>query len=886
MRVILTHEQADFDALAALLGASLLDEQALAVLPRRLNRNVRAYLNLYGSELPLHEVRDLPNEPIETVTLVDTQSLVTLKGMSKHTRVRVIDHHQPRADLPPEWQVTIERVGACTTLLVEALRERLEPLNSHLATLLLLGIYEDTGSLTYNNTTARDAHAVAYLLEQGASLHLASQFLNPPLSEDQREVYHRLLASAETLEINGQTIVIAKGEATGLVEEVSSIAHKLRDLLDPDGLFLLVKTAEGIRLVARSTTDRINVAEIAALFGGGGHERAAAALIRIPDLGVPDDNALDVVYQRLIEALPDKVQPAITVEQIMSPRPMVISPETSAQEAAQLMQRYGYEGYPVVKDGKVIGLLTRRAVDRALAHRLNLPASSLMEAGEVVVRPQDPLEVVQRLMAETGWGQIPVIDPESQTVIGIVTRTDLLKALGRNHLAAPARQNFADRLEAALPPARLALLKLIADRAHRRRLPVYVVGGFVRDLLLNRPSQDFDIVVEGDAIALARALERELGGRVTSHSRFGTAKWHIAEIRASLLKNTLRLDNADLSDLPEYLDFISARTEFYDYPTALPTVERSSIKLDLHRRDFTINTLALRLDGRHYGDLYDYWGGYADLQRGLIRVLHSLSFVDDPTRMLRAVRFEQRFGFQIEDRTLQLMHEARDLLRQVSGDRLRHELELILAEEDPLPALQRLEELQLLESIHPDLHWNPQLNDPMHAALKAPLESAWNLPETWGGAPIRRMLAYLVWFLPLLAEKSANLAQRLRLPHHLREGLKIGAELIPDLPGLLDCAPSRIVARLDGVPLPVIYALFLLDRTSEIAEVLSTYATRWRHIHPVTDGHTLRAMGVSPGPAYRRILWALRAAWLDGEIHSPEEERRLLEQLIPTKPHD
>lgn len=883
MHVILTHEQADFDAIAALLGASLLDERALPVLPRRLNRNVRAYLNLYGSELPFHEVRDLPNEPIECVTLVDTQSLVTLKGMGKHTKVRVIDHHQPRTDLPADWQVTIERVGACTTLLVEALREHLEPLNAHLATLLLLGIYEDTGSLTYNSTTARDAQAVAYLLEQGASLHLANQFLNPPLSDDQREVYHRLLANAETHEINGQTIVIAKGEATGLVEEVSSIAHKLRDLLDPDGLFLLVKTAEGIRLVARSTTDRINVAKVAALFGGGGHERAAAALIRPSDLETNEDEALEFIYRRLVDALPQLVEPAVTVEQIMSPRPMVLSPETSAQEAAQLMQRYGYEGYPVVKEGKVIGLLTRRAVDRALAHRLNLPASSLMEAGEVVVHPQDPLEVVQRLMAETGWGQIPVVDPESHTVIGIVTRTDLLKALGRNHLAAPSRQNFADRLEAALPPARLALLKLVAQRAHQRRLPVYVVGGFVRDLLLNRPSQDFDIVVEGDAIALARALEREFGGRVTSHSRFGTAKWHIAEIRVSLLKNALHLDESNANDLPEFLDLISARTEFYDYPTALPTVERSSIKLDLHRRDFTINTLALRLDGRHYGDLYDYWGGYADLQRGLIRVLHSLSFVDDPTRMLRAVRFEQRFGFQIEERTLQLMQEARDLLRQVSGDRLRHEIDLILAEENPLPALKRLDDLQLLTAIHPDLHWEPHLADPMRKVLKDPLEPAWCLPETWGGTPIRRALAYLVWFLPFSTEKSLSLAQRLRLSHHLREGLKIGTSLVPTLKDLPNLTPSQVVARLDGVPLPVIYALYQLYYDTEVAAVLHTYATRWRHIHPVTDGHTLRTMGLTPGPSYRRILWTLRAAWLDGQVQSADQERALLEQLLASR---
>jgi len=154
--------------------------------------------------------------------------------------------------------------------------------------------------------------------------------------------------------------------------------------------------------------------------------------------------------------------------------------------------------------------------------------------------------------------------------------------------------------------------------------------------------------VEGNAINLAKALEKHFGGRMVSHSRFGTAKWQMAEIRAELIHRLPGNGPFDPADLPESLDLISARTEFYEYPTALPTVERSSIKLDLHRRDFTINTLALRLDGRHYGDLYDYWGGLNDLKRGAVRVLHSLSFVDDPTRMLRAVRFEQRFGFQIE----------------------------------------------------------------------------------------------------------------------------------------------------------------------------------------------------------------------------------------------
>ncbi|MHB8932364.1 MAG: DHH family phosphoesterase, partial [Bellilinea sp.] len=246
MHVILTHEQADFDAIASLLAARILNERAYAVLPRRVNRNVRAFLNLYGAELPFVEARDLPSEPIETITLVDTQSLITLKGQNKKTRVHVVDHHQLRDDLPADWTIVNDRLGACTTILAEDIRDHNGPLSVLQATTLLLGIYEDSGSLTYISTTSRDVRTAAYLLDQGASLRIATDFLNPPLSEEQREIYNTLLQSAETVNIHGQNIVIACTEAQSLNEEISSIAHKLRDLLDPDALFLLVGTAEGV----------------------------------------------------------------------------------------------------------------------------------------------------------------------------------------------------------------------------------------------------------------------------------------------------------------------------------------------------------------------------------------------------------------------------------------------------------------------------------------------------------------------------------------------------------------------------------------------------------------------------------------------------------------
>ena len=357
------------------------------------------------------------------------------------------------------WELTPVETGACSTHFVEALQENNGSLSLIHATLLLLGIYEDTGSLTYAHTTSRDVMAVAYLLDQGASLKIATEFLNPPLSDSQREVFEKLVSSMEILHIHDCQIFISAASAPGLDDEVSSIAHKISDLSDPDGLFIFVETKEGIRLVARSVTDQIDTGEITRQFGGGGHERAAAALIKRNKL---NKNQLTDIVSHFKKELAKFVKPTITVRQIMSRKPLTISPATSAEEAHTLMKNYGYEGYPVIEGGKVTGLLTRRAVDRALSHRLNLPASSLMEAGEIFVHPGDSLETLQKVMADSGWGQVPVIDPKTNAVIGIATRTDLLRTIAGKKSGESGENKPRDEMESDLAPARLGLLKLIS----------------------------------------------------------------------------------------------------------------------------------------------------------------------------------------------------------------------------------------------------------------------------------------------------------------------------------------------------------------------------------------------------------------------------------------
>jgi tRNA nucleotidyltransferase (CCA-adding enzyme) len=590
--------------------------------------------------------------------MVDTQSVVTVKGMDADTQIHFIDHHRLDRRLKPGMTFEGEEIGAATTLLVEKIRRasiRLTPIE---ATLLLLGIYEDTGSLSYASTTPRDIQAAAWLVAWGGELEVVRDFLHYPLSDGQRALYERLLENSQTHRFNGQSVVVSAVKTGEYVEEVSTLAHRLRDLLEPDALFLLVDMGDHLQMVARSATDTIDVSVIAAEFGGGGHARAAAALIR--------GSSLEEVETHLLDMLSEYVQPTVTVAQIMSHGVHTLPPIATVAVAASMMQRYGHEGFPIVQDGQVVGVLTRREIDRALGLGLGGATIDLyMRKGRIQVSPRDSVEQVQRVMMEHGIGQVPVV--KEGEVIGIVTRTDLIKLWSE-----PPRRSRAEEIawlmDETLPQGLLTLVREASAAAAEMGFSLYFVGGFVRDLLLGQPNFDVDLVVEGDAIALARQLAHEKGGRVRSHARFGTAKWI-------------------LDDPVEYgiasVDFVSARTEFYGHPTALPEVERSSIRQDLHRRDFTINTLAICLDPGHWGELLDFYGGEEDLKQGIIRVLHSLSFVEDPTRMLRAVRFEQRLGFRIEPRTEELIDSALGLLDRVSSERIRHELYLILREEEP-----------------------------------------------------------------------------------------------------------------------------------------------------------------------------------------------------------
>ncbi len=881
MEIIITHEQADFDAIASVLAAWLLEPNRFPVHPKRMNRNVTAFLNEFKSDFPFKGWDELPDEKLVTAQLVDTQSIGNTSIINEDTLISVVDHHQPRVNLPENWKCFFDRTGACTSMFVGAIRSKKifpDPIHS---TLLLMGIYEDTGNLTYGSTTPRDLEAAAWLLSQGADLNILRRSLNAPLTEAQNILCDRLLQNCETISILGQQIILSTADARDISDEFSTVAHHLRDMLSPDAIFVILATKAGIRLIGRATNDRIDVGQIMKRFNGGGHSRAAAGLIPLKK----DENLLDLfssTKKDLLDLLPGFITPPITVEQIMSTRPLTISSETPIRSVAELIHRYGYEGYPITDtNGKLIGLLNRRSVDRAIAFDMDPSIETIMDPGDYTVKPNDSIDYLKEMMNLSGWGQIPVVNEQNSEIIGIVTRTDLIKILTGNS-SIPGNRNYAQTLHRVLPPSSLKLIQMVSQAAYSCHYPIYIVGGFVRDLILEQPVVDFDIVVEGDAIHLARTLVNMYGGTVRTHARFGTAKWMISSIHPEIISSSEHQDNSQFyMELPNSLDLISARTEFYDYPSAMPKVERSSIKLDLHRRDFTINTLALRLDGDHFGDLLDFWGGFHDLQSGLIRVLHSLSFTDDPTRMLRAIRFEQRFGFTIEKHTMLLLKEAQSLLKQVSGRRILNELDLCFRESIPEISLSRLEKLGLLQQIHPSMHWNERCAKDYRKLVEANPGVYWKdlIPDH--SVFVQNIGKYLIWWSNYSPETISEICKRLQLSQISEKILQAYGLLNRKMSEITEFWPSDLTFFLEKLPVEAIYCYDCLTDNPKMHEMIYKFITKWRFIKPFTSGKELKALPYPPGDWISGVLKRLRKAWIDEEISSQDEENKTLTFILP-----
>jgi tRNA nucleotidyltransferase (CCA-adding enzyme) len=400
-------------------------------------------------------------------------------------------------------------------------------------------------------------------------------------------------------------------------------------------------------------------------------------------------------------------------------------------------------------------------------------------------------------------------------------------------------KSLAGQLEKQLPPGSLDLIRTAGTLAAELRFGLYLVGGAVRDILLGRDSFDLDLVVEGDAPELAASLAGRINAALLVHRRFGTAR--------------LRRDEM-------VVDLATARSETYSHPGALPAVSPGSIADDLQRRDFTINAMAANLGPGHFGVLVDPFSGEADLSRGLIRILHERSFIDDATRMLRAVRYEQRFGFRLEDSTGLLLRRDFSMLDTISGDRIRHELELILKEDRPENALQRAQALGLLQMVHPSLEADGWLSDKYEMARSV--------------SPPSTTLSLALLTYRLGGDEIEDLIARLRIPGRAAAVIRDTCRLKADLPSLEDpgLPPSSIHRLLRGRSPTSVLACALASDSITVRDRLRLYLDRWRYVKTSLNGQALQQMGMSPGPLLGDMLGALLQAKLDGRVKTREDE--------------
>ncbi len=890
MHVITTHLNADFDGLASMIAAQKLYPGALLVFPGSQEKNLREFISqtlIYRYDF--QKAKNIDLAKVETLIVVDTRSserIGPLAACLKNPGIRVhlYDHHPlSSGDLQGEIEV-LKDVGSTATILTGLLRAQDKDISPEEATIIGLGIYEDTGSLTHLTTTPDDLIAAAWLLEKGAKLDIISQFITYDLTTPQVELLHSLMQTATQYTIQGVPIVVVSLSLPSYIDDFSLIIRRFMAMENLDTLFALISMADRIYLIARSRIAEVNVGIIARDLGGGGHATAASAPLR--------DMTLTEAQEKLIHLLHRHVLPQPIAREMMSKPAITIPANTTIALAKDILTRYNITALPVlsplIATGKleetgpraILGIISRMVVEKAIHHDLgSLPVSDYMTS-DIETLPLDAnLADIQELIIEHRQRLIPIV--HNGELQGIITRTDLLNRLVNDpshlpkdllheseHPSLERRRNLNSLIVECLSKRTIEVLQTIGEVADELQFNAFAVGGFVRDLLLRKKNLDLDVVIEGEGIVFASRLAKRLKGRIKTHERFGTAM--------VLLPENFKIDVA------------TARLEYYEYPAALPTVELSSIKLDLYRRDFTINAMAIQLNPRHFGTLIDFFNCQNDLAHQSIKVLHNLSFVEDPSRIFRAIRFEKRMAFTIAPHTKRLIHNAvsMNLFGKANDPRYLSELKLIFSEEDPIPAIQRLAEFDLFSFLWPDLKPHLKIDRRfLHILNQAQLAISWF------------RLLYLDeichnWMVYLLAVMSrsqtrdlAAFCERFQIPPKLSEHLlwqKVHADKIAHLLSRREIvANSEIYWLLKELSNEGLLYLMAIARKNQIKKAVSNFVTTLRQMRTDLSGDDLMALGYLPGPEFKTMLNNLLDARLDGIVGSREEEMAFIARTYP-----
>ncbi len=854
--VITCHVNADFDALSSMIAASKLYPDSVLIFPGSQEKNLKNFFIQSATYLyNFKSFKEIDPDTVHLLVVVDTRQKSRVKHLDPllerdDLRIHLYDHH-PDSDEDLHGELEVVRPwGSTIAILAQKLMEHKIQLTEDEATIMGLGVYEDTGCFTFKSTTSKDLCAASWLLSQGMDLNVVSDMINRDLNAEQISILNSMLESATTHKIKGIDVVVTEISLEHYVGDFALLAHKLLDMENIRVLFALGRMQDRVHLVARSRTADVDVGKICASMGGGGHSFAASANLKHKTLTQVKDELFGLLYSQ--------INPQILVADLMSKPAVVIEEKKNIVQASEIMTRFGLKAIPVIKeDGQeCVGILEHQLADKAIGHGLGkIPIKEYMITDIATLEPSEDIYRVMEIIIGQRQRLIPIV--ENGKITAVVTRTDLINNLIKEPARIPEsllpekkrERNIKRILQERLPADIFSVLQAAGYQAREMGFQVYCVGGFVRDILLDRNNLDVDLVVEGDGIEFARALAHKLNARVREHQKFRTAV-------------IIREDG-------QKIDVATARLEYYEHPAALPTVELSSIKMDLYRRDFSVNALAVHLNPEHLGKVVDFFGGQRDLKEKVIRVLHSLSFVEDPTRIIRAIRFEQRFGFRIGAQTEKLIKNAMELniFHQLSGSRIFHELKMIFEEDNPLPCISRMDNFGLLRNVHALLKLTPKVKN-----ILVETEKVINWFQLlYLDEELEKWTLYLLGLLSSINDTQANIIlnrfnfskKRSTFFFSLRSQIRYA---LNDL-----YAWNKKQDKLSSLyfilqPLPLEGQLFLMAKVQQedLRKCISYYITQLRVIQPQLTGKDLKRLGLEPGPEFGRILQELKAAQIDG----------------------
>lgn len=873
MEIIATHINADFDGIGAMVGVKKLYPDAIMVFLGSQEEAINKIIDEFEEKKAgkFFKIRDLKIENLERIILVDTRSPKRLGGLEEYIErfkpeIHIYDHHSFQEGDYKGNQEFYKNVGSTTTIICELLEKNNIEISPYEATIMMAGIYEDTGILTYTSTTPDDYRACEWLLKKGAKLETVRELVYKETSRLQIGLLNDMLNDLKIYNIYGHEIGITIASSEEFIGDFAVLVQKVKDIENLPVIIGIGRFGDRIFISARSRIPEVNVGEILSVFGGGGHSYAASATVK--DLTVVQ------VQEMLLEELRKKIEKPKVARDIMSMPVKYVLPDSSIEDVREVLTKYNINMVPVCekqKSGKIkiIGLISRQNVEKAGFHGYDkYPVKNFMTTEFYSIKPDSDINEIRELIFRGRQRLLPVVNEDGEP-LGVVTRTDFLRIIQdetiqeeevgerKNEL----NKNLKYLIETLFDKETQDRLIKIGEIAESFGYNAFLVGGVVRDLILRKPNYDIDIVIEGDCHKMVQVISKLLKSKVVEHKKFGTASLIFSDGKK--------------------IDLATARIEYYPSPASLPTVEWGSLKLDLYRRDFTINTLAVKLNPGSFGNLIDYFGGLRDIKEGIIRVIHNLSFVEDPTRVFRALRFEARFNFKISKHTFYLIKNAikMEVFSLIKGPRILNEIELIFQEEELIKIMDRINELDLMKYIGPKINWKDQRK----LFIKAKELIRW-YELLYTGINLDKLLIYFLCLYDNLdLGQTKDVVNDLGLRGNIAKSIIDFKKREMNIKNALNSIKEEYEIYFILKDLQIEICLYLMAKIDDekIKRFFSLYFTDFSKEKVLLNGEDLKQLGFVPSPLFTKIFNGLIIERLKGKIKTKEEEIDWVKKHFP-----